>query len=262
MAAEEQDGSDRSRALKHFRTHGDNEVQPKLVDFKGKNWKQQQRRFIVLYVWAYNEILGRPVPSKVNITEAAKKASNIYDVSNIRKYYEEVANEFFLSTEGQGLELSPRGFQFVEEILTEIENPSVDEGFVYWKGTIKPTAKRSRKSNKDEQEVNKWVDESVDIGSFDVRSLSSGVQWAMFALWSITKHLEVASAVKPTMALQYLIKKYRTVPVKQKAFSMALLRNNHKFHKTADGSYYLTPQAQREVESWIKEGTVGKAEAQ
>lgn len=64
LDAEEQDGADRSRALKLFRQHGENEVIPKLVDFKGKSWREQQRRFIILYVWAHNEIVGHPVPSE------------------------------------------------------------------------------------------------------------------------------------------------------------------------------------------------------
>lgn len=68
LATEEQDGSDKSRALKFFRPHGENEIIPTEVDFKGQNWKEQQRRFIVLYVWAYSEIMGRPVPSKTNVT--------------------------------------------------------------------------------------------------------------------------------------------------------------------------------------------------
>lgn len=242
-----------------FKPHGENELIPKLVDFKGKSWKQQQQRFILLYVWAYSEILGRPAPSKDSIMEVAKKSSNIYDRNNMRRHYEEVANEYLLST-NEGLELNPRAFQFVQEILAEIEDSSVDEGYVYWKGTTKPAPKRSA-PKKNQQEVDEWVNKSVDIGNFDVRTLNDAAKWAMFAIWSITKRLNVADAVKRPMAYQYLTKKYTRVPVKQNALSEAMRRNNNKFQRTADGRYYLTPQAQQEVESWIEKGTVGETEA-
>jgi len=259
LAAGGQDSSDRSRALKLFKQHGENEVIPKLVDFKGKSWKEQQRRFIILYVWAYSEIVGHPVPSKANIIEAAKRV-NVYDKNNTYRHYAEFANEYLLSTD-QGLELNTRGFQLVEGVVAEMEGSPEGEGYVYWKGTTKPGPKKSTANKKNQQEIDEWVDKPIDIGSFDVRTLSNAAQWAMFAIWSITKRLNVADAVKTPMAYQYLTKKYTTVPVRQNALSEAMRRNNNRFQRTADGRYYLTPLAQQEVESWIKKGTVGETEA-
>lgn len=256
---DERNGSDRSRALKLFRQHGDNDIIPTQIDFKGESWKEQQRQFVILYVWAYNEILGHPVPSEENVFAAAKRVT-VYDVNNTRRYYREFANEYLLSTD-QGLELNTRGFQLVEEIVGEIEGSPEEEGFVYWKGTSKSGAKRSAGSKKAQEEVDDWVNKAVDIGDFDIRELRSARELGMFAIWSITKRPNLAPAVKPRMAYQYLTKKYTTVPVGQQAIVNAMGRNNSKFQRTADGSYYLTSQAQREVEAWIEAGTVEEAEA-
>lgn len=140
-----------------------------------------------------------------------------------------------------------------------MENSSEGEGYVYWKSTTKSSKASTPK--KSQKEVDEWVDNSIDIGDFDVRTLSSGTQWAMFAIWSITKRLNVEDAVKPPMAYQYLTKRYTTVPVTQHAMTEAMRRSNNKFQRTADRRYYLTPQAQQEVESWIEKGAVGETDA-
>lgn len=253
-ASDDQDGSDKTKALELFKPHGENEVNAIAVDFKGKTWKEQQRRFILLYVWAFNEILGHLVPAKDNVIEAMKKV-NVYDKNNTSKHYQEFANEFLLSTD-QGLELNIPGSLLLRDVLTEIS--SEDEGYVYWKKTTKPSPKRTSLNKEDEQQVNEWVEKSVDTGDFDIRSLRNGTQWGMFAVWSITKRLGATSAVKPPMAYRYLTKKYTTVPVNQNAFSEALRRKNNanKFQKNADKNYYLTQQAEKEVESWIAAGKV------
>lgn len=143
-----------------------------------------------------------------------------------------------------------------------MESSSKGEGFVYWKATTKPSPKKASRSKKNQEELDEWVDKPIDIGDFDIRTLGNARQWAMFAIWSITKRLDLARAVEPPMALRYLAKKYTTVPVKQKALSEAMRRNSNKFQKTADGRYYLTPQAQREVESWIERGTAAENEGE
>lgn len=257
---EEQDDSDRNKALKFFRAHGENEIIPTEVDYAGQSWKEQQRRFIILYVWAYNEIVGHPVPSKANVTEASKRVK-VYDANNTHRYYAELANEYLLSTD-QGLELNTRGIQLVKGVLAEMEGTSEGEGYVYWKAATKPAAGRSRVSKGDVQLITEWAEKSVDVGDFDTRSLNTSTEWAMFALWSITKRLDAARAVKPSLAYQYLLKRYAAVPVKQNAFSEALRRrgNTNKFQRTPEKEYYLTKQGQQEVESWIDKGTVRNSE--
>lgn len=69
---------DRDRALCFFEVDGEAELVAKITDYKGKSKKEQQQRFILVYVWAFQHIFIRAVPSKEHINNAAKK-SVLYD---------------------------------------------------------------------------------------------------------------------------------------------------------------------------------------
>lgn len=241
--------SSNNQANKYFRQTGKDEIIPKQVDFKGVKRRDQQQRFIILYIWAYYEIFTKPVPTQKYIVDTAKKIS--LHNSNFKDYFEETANEFLIEIDGQ-FELNPSGEQFIQKITKEMNDSSVEEGFVYWKKT-KTRTRRGDVTKEDEQQVNEWVDLVLDLGQFDIRTLDSASKYASFAIWVITKRLGVASAVKPQMAYLYLTKKFTTVPVKQRSFKDALSRsyNANKFSKNADGLYYLTEHGEQEVESWL-----------
>ncbi len=98
----------------------------------------------------------------------------------------------------------------------------------------------------------------VEIGDHDVRALNTGTNYAMFAIWAITRHLNVARAVKPHMAYLFLTQKYKTVSVQRKTFQNALSAKGSSkwFGRNPEGSYYLKKPAEREVESWIERGKV------
>ena len=94
---------------------------------------------------------------------------------------------------------------------------------------------------------------NLEIGSLEIRNLKTPTDYAMFALWAITKGLNVELAVKSIVAYQFLVKKYITISVKQRGFTDAMGResNASMFKKNAEGLYYLTSQAQIQVETWI-----------
>lgn len=90
-----------------------------VKDFKGKNWAEQQRNFILMYTAAYIQKLENAVPSKDHYKNAAIK-NNIYDASNFSRYVTELARE--LITEfSDGFKLNSDGEKEIEKIIARIE---------------------------------------------------------------------------------------------------------------------------------------------
>ena len=226
-----------SEASRYFKLRGE-ELAPRTPDFKGTTKKEQQQRFILLFVWAHNNLVNQAL-SKEQVIEAAKKRK-VYD-QNFYRYFSDSASEYFWDTDDE-LELNPDGEQRVRNIVQEIDDSSVENGFAYWKAVSKPKGSRSTLGKGDKEEVNKWVDLDIDIGRIDVRTLNTPTNCAMFAIWCLTKRLGVAKAVKPNTALLYVKNKYTTISVDQKSFTTALGRpnNGNRFHKNGEGLYAVS----------------------
>lgn len=247
---------DKDRALRFFEVDGEAELVAKITDYKGKSKKEQQQRFILVYVWAFQHIFSRAVPSKEHINNAAKK-SVLYD-NNFANHFGQTSKEFLMLREA-GYKINSPGIARVNEIIDEMDNSDL-EGFAYWKGTSKTARKRSSLSKEDEQKIKQWLEMPTTIDQFDVRKIGGASNLAAFAIWIITKKLSVENAVKPKEAYSYLKGKYQTIAVTSNTFSMALSRNLNKFKKTPDGLYFLTEETQREVESWIQGAAIENTE--
>ncbi len=224
-----------------------------MVDYKGRSRKQQQERFILLYVWAYNEIIKEPVPDRKHLAKAAKDNA-IYD-TNFRAYFSTLAKQYLITADNS-YRLNPAGRDEVKQILIEMKDDTL-KGFAYWEGT-KPRAKRTRLNNDDLETLSQWLEMPSKCNNFDVRTFTKTYHWPMFALYDLTKELGVRDSVKPALAYKYLVKRYKTVSVKQNQFSQAMSRkeNANKFKRTNEGLYYLTPEAEKSVEKWVREGQV------
>lgn len=240
--------NDKDKALRFFKVNGEDELISKFTDYKGKSKKEQQQRFIIMYVWAYQHIFSRIVSSKEHMNSAAKRVS-IYD-SNFANYFEHTAKQFLMSSD-VGYEINLPGTKRVDEIIKEMDDDGI-KGAPYWNLTSKPPRKRTSFSKEDEQKINQWLEIPTSVDKFDVRKLKSAANLAAFAIWIITKQLDKESAVKPREAYSYLKSKYKTIAVKQDAFSCALRQNPNKFAKTQEGLYFLKEEAEREVEAWIQ----------
>jgi hypothetical protein len=193
------------------------------------------------------------MPEKQQILADAKE-SNILD-NNFYSYLDITAREFLLRVGENTYELSPDGEKELEFILNEMNDKS-KEGFPYWQGASKVGVKTGSISKEEQHFLDNWVKQEVDIGKIQVKDLKSPMQGAMFAIWSITKLLKVAPAVKPKIAFSYLTKRYTTVSFSLKSFTDVLGRsyNSHLFKKNQDGLYYLTREAEEQVSSWIETG--------
>ena len=224
-------------------------------DYKGKSRKQQQERFILLYVWAYNEILGAPVPDRKHLTEAAKNNA-VYD-TNLRTYFYTLAKKYLITADNS-YRLNPAGRDKVKQILNEIKDDSL-KGFAYWEAA-KSRAKRAKINSDDLATLSEWLKMPTKCDNFDVRTFTKTYHWPMFALYDLTKVLCVQNAVKPALAYKYLTERYKTVSIKRSQFSQAMSRkeNADKFKRTSEGLYYLTPEAEKLIEKWVAEGHVSE----
>lgn len=222
-----------------------------IIDFKGRTRKEQQQRYIALYVWAYNILLDNPAPKGQHLIQAARRA-NLFDV-NLKKYLGEVTDSYFVSST-EGYSLNTPGSREVDNIIRQISDDAVPEGYVYWKTSSKPAQKRQRLNREEQTVVDQWASLDLNIGNLDVRQLGKTTNVVMFTLWAITKGINVVPAVKPIMAFTYLAKKYPTVSVTANTFSRAFTRkyNEKYFQKNSNGLYFLSTVAERLVESWLK----------
>ena len=98
-------------------------------DFKGTTWAEQQKRFIILYTWAYNKAFNKPVPNKGHFKTVAQSAS-VYDQFNFSNYLNAILKKE-LSPTSNGFILSSDGERENKKILEEIDNQDVREGKKY-----------------------------------------------------------------------------------------------------------------------------------
>ncbi len=219
-------------------------------DYKGATWAKQQRYFILLYASAYEELLGKAVPEKDHFKTVAEKA-NIIDRSNFTKYLTEEVKKHFLET-STGLALNNDGKLEVQRIVADIDNPQVAEGEAYWNKSQADTTKRIRLSDKDKQRLQDWAKENVDVGQLDSLLLKSGLDYALFAFWSLITYLKKGERFPWNEAYEYLKARPVAVSASPEAFSRAVKSDNNKDYFRADGeAYFLTPEANAKVESWV-----------
>lgn len=219
-------------------------------DYKGKNKKLQQQRFSVLYVWAYYSLNGELIPNE-HLTQAAKR-NGVYD-QNYHTHLKEAANHFFTKLDG-AFKLNPSGRMEVSKIQGEMQDSDLS-GSEYWKSTRKKSNRNSRTTKEDTQSVERWIQLQSKFNSFDVRTLTTTADLAILAIYDITKELKVENSIKPSLAYDYLTKRYKTVSVTKRNFSDTLSsKNNEKyFERTCEGGYYLTQETESLAESWISQ---------
>lgn len=235
--------------LNYFEKDGEGFLISTTPDYKGRNKKSQQKHFILLYVWAYNLTREEPVPNKEHLIQAAR-LNEIYD-TNFSTNFNEIASRFPIEADGT-FKLNPNGHAETNKILLEMQN-SEKSGFEYWNSNRRTSTRSSKPSKEEEQQIENWLQQPSNFDNFDVRTLSTVVNFVILALCDITKELKVQEAVKPATAYEYLIRRYKTVPVTKKNFrdNIANKRYEKYFRRTSDGLYYLTPEAENLAQSWI-----------
>ncbi|MDJ0510919.1 MAG: hypothetical protein QNJ64_16940 [Crocosphaera sp.] len=243
--------SDNELVSEYFEEDEQGVLISKQPDYKGKNKKAQQERFILLYVWAYNTYYQKPVPHTKHLNKAAR-TNNIYS-NNISTYIKDISQRYCINSDGT-FKLNPNGHKQAQKIRLEIQDSGL-KGVEYWSSTKKHSRKSSRITEEEGEKINQWVDMESKLENFDIRKLTNKGHIAIFALYDLTKELKVENAAKPALAYQYLKKRHETVSISQKSFSDALCSKGNKkyFQKTPEGLYYLTEEAEKIAQNWISE---------
>lgn len=222
---------------------------PTNRDFKGQSWGDQQRNFILLYLKAHKEILGKPVPDREHVKAVANKIG-VADKGNFSNYLNRTIKAHALQLT-EGFELNDDGEKEVVRILSLMDSQSAKAGNAYWSRPASPQVQKSRLSGDDKKRVETWVIEPVELGQLDIRDIKIARDYALLGFWIITFHLKKAKAIKWNEVIHYLTKKFETVKVEGHSFSKSISKNEKFFTKTSEGAYYLTPDGQRIVEGWI-----------
>lgn len=213
------------------------------TDFKGTTKQLQQQRFAVFYTAGYQQIVGNPVPNRTHLNSAAKQ-NKIYD-SNFPSNVSKVIQRYLTDTDGQ-IKLTQSGKTFVATIIAEMNNEEI-VGHQIRSG--KSASKRTRANKASLTEVEKWLEKSTTLVSFDIRTIKAPLDLCLFALHDITKEMGVQQTVKPPIAYEYLTRRYKTVSIQRASFISAFGREYNKkyLERAADGGYFLTPQGESHI---------------
>jgi hypothetical protein len=238
-------------AANYFDKDGQDYLISRSPDYKGKNKKTQQQRFILLYAWAHYLFFKQSV-TKDHLSQAAK-INKIYESKNYAGYFSEVAKKYFMNIDG-AFKLNPAGQAEVNTILSEMQDEEV-KGAEYWSPSRKSIVRVSKITKEMEQEIDEWIIKPSRLENFDVRKIKTAADYALFAIYDITKEIKEKESVKPIIAYTYLVKRYKTISIIQNKFTTVLSNKAYSkyFERTSDGSYYLTQEAESTVEKWIDE---------
>jgi hypothetical protein len=238
-------------AANYFDKDGQDYLISRSPDYKGKNKKTQQQRFILLYAWAHYLFFKQSV-TKDHLIQAAK-INKIYESKNYAGYFGEVAKKYFMNIDG-AFKLNPAGQVEVNIILSEMQDEEV-RGVEYWSSSRKSITRASKITKEMEQEIDEWIIKPSKLEKFDVRKIKTAADYALFAIYDITKEIKEKESIKPIIAYTYLVKRYKTISIIQNKFTTVLSNKAYSkyFERTSDGSYYLTQEAESTVEKWIEE---------
>lgn len=238
----------KGEASHYFEQDGDFLVAA-VKDFKGKNWADQQRYFILLYVSAFHYYFEKPVPPKEHFKIAAQKAS-VLDPTNFPKYLNELTPKY-LSEIGGGYKLNHDGEKEVKHIIALMEDKNVDGGYEYWGRSASSATRRQRLSKEEMSKLREWAQEDVELEKLEVRDIKKARDYAMVSLWIITVHLKKVKAVRWNDAYYFFKGKYKTISATPQGFSRAMANfNNAKYFRESDELYFLSSEGQRKVEDW------------
>lgn len=237
----------KDRAAFFFEPDGDETLVPVVSDFKGENKGEQQQRFMLLFVNAYNYHFKKAIPSE-KVIFAAMRERDMFD-GNCYTYFSSITSRYLVKMDA-GYKVNLDGVNRIDEIVQEVEDRTV-AGFRDWE---KPGKPRNRSSKINKGEIASWVDMPFELDGFDIRALKKPTHYALFGYWLLTKKLEVAKAIKPNLVYEFLKRKYVAISVTSRTFTSALNRpyNASFFQKTSEGLFYLTPEGEGRVQDWIQ----------
>ncbi len=232
----------------------DDRLEVKIIDFKGKTKSEQQRRFILIYIWGYNKHFGSPVPSR-QILISASRDKKLWGTSFSNLITRLKADVLIEAKDG--LKLSPLGEKEVVKIIEEIKNNEiVGSDYQETKSPRKATMRKKGEQNTQEEIhtlVAEWKTKNIDLGSFDVKALHSSMsrQKVQFGLWILENRLGLESAPLDAV-IEFLLQVFPTIGGNQQSLKNSVT-NKKYIGRTAQGECFLTPDGERDIESLLPE---------
>lgn len=234
-----------------FVKDGEADLVAQTKDFKGKNKKEQQIRFMLMFVGAYKELYHKPVPNQQSIFNALAN-SNMLDINAKAIHFQTVKK--YLTSLDQGLVLNFEGEKEIKNIIADMQDDT-KIGFTNWDKPAKARGKQSRLSAETEKTLKEWIDRALpsNFENFDIRSLKKPIHYAMLSIYLLTKEFKVAEAVQPALIYKYLKGKFATISSPEASIKRTLTKpeSGSFLLKNGDGNYYLTPKGEEEVKKWV-----------
>lgn len=233
----------------------DDRLELKVKDFKGKTKAEQQRRFILIYVWGYNKHFSSPVPSRKLIISASRE-KKLWGTS-FGNLITRLKDDVLIETK-DGFKLSPIGDKEVVTIVQEIKNSEL-VGFDYQdsRSSRKPSLKKKVEQNSQNEIgglIEKWESQSKDLGDFDIKSLHTikSRQKIQFGLWVLEKVLAINSA-RLDAVIEFLYQVFPTIGGDRQSLKNSVT-NNKYIGRTAQGECFLTKEGEKDIENLLPAG--------
>ena len=126
------------------------------------------------------------------------------------------------------------------------------EGYNYWDRTPSTTgdSKKPSLSHLDRANVDRWKLVDSRLSKLDISSLSTVLDWVLFALYDITSSVggDDDKAASPAAAYVYLTERYSVGSLKAASFRVTMSRSD-LVAKNPEGKYYLHPSGKATIES-------------
>lgn len=226
-------------------------------DFKGSNFKEQLRRFVVLFTAAHISNFQKPVPGAKDYQQAAKQA-NLYNPKVHAPYFNATAKQF-LTELSDGYKLNNDGEKELKKIINEMQSSSTASGFAYWEQNPSASAKAPvRFGKEDEAKVVGWIQDEVDLGKLQIGDLTKALDTLLVGIWILTVKLDKERAVRWVDVNQYLKRKFTTIKATGNAMSQVLGKSTSAKYIVKTGDLlYLNSEGKTLVEKWVSSGLKG-----
>ena len=222
-------------------------IKPTEVDFKADSLKGQQDRFSTLFLYFFERIQNRKMSSVNQICDAAKKIK-LYD-GHFKQYAKAIVKKYGDESD-DGIEMGIAGNKKAREYLSKLDSDT--EGYNYWDRTPSTTgdSKKPSLSHLDRANVDRWKLVDSRLSKLDISSLSTVLDWVLFALYDITSSVggDDDKAASPAAAYVYLTERYSVGSLKAASFRVTMSRSD-LVAKNPEGKYYLHPSGKATIES-------------
>ena len=227
----------------------DDQIDIKITDFKGKTKTEQQRRFVLLFVWGYQRHFDVPVPDRKPIIRMAKRL-NVWNTS-FSDCVTHMERDLLIKNT-VGLMLAPGAVKEVNQILDDLQKTEL-KGHTSSNRPNKKSSDKTPKENSVEALLQDWTSKDIDLAGFDVRELqkANARQKVEFGLWILKVKLGVEKA-RLGVVISFVTQKYPTIGGNVGTLQNAA-RDKKYIVRTLQGECVLTHKGEEDIEALLPE---------